>query len=542
MVNRRYIYYLVLVAFFAAIFFRLSINGFDLPYPGNLKSVDAFLHAINSEWVAESGQISNAPPFLSSGYDDVVFFHPPLLYLIPSAMTLWTGLKSHNTIWLFAAIASALPILILFLIGERIFNSKKIGVLGSVLYLLPATNLSFPETFQLYWIFPSYIGAWNLVIGKTLFAIQLWLIWELWNKPRTWNSLLLGIVTGAQILSHIPETTLAIGLIIPAYLRALKDNYKRNLNLLLLFIIPSGAAFIAFLPKLLGVWVKTKPVVIQEGSLNVLENFNFIEIFWSPLLILYVVGLIILLYNWRDNRYWLSVNAYVFLWLGLMPLFFTNREYFGKLRFLVPLVVFPVTAFGITSIIAFFFEKVPSIRSKESFKTIFYIFVALVFIVSGLAQFNAMKQRLSDEEMNLEKYRAMEWLQKNTDKNSKVLLIDGFNIASGVYSKRVTFQRDWIEYTQEIEDFETGKNPSLEFHGRWLEELHNLPYEISFFTYGNHPVPSSNVNPSSFDYAVMWDFNNKAEEYNAFMRNSLTSLGFETVYDKEGVSIMGMIK
>jgi hypothetical protein len=40
----------------------------------------------------------------------------------------------------------------------------------------------------------------------------------------------------------------------------------------------------------------------------------------------------------------------------------------------------------------------------------------------------------------------------------------------------------------------------------------------------------------------MWDFNNKAEEYNAFMRNSLTSLGFETVYDKEGVSIMGMIK
>src|SRR3972149_8079826 len=138
-------HYIPLLLFFTAVFFRLSIAGFNPSYPGNLKGVDSFLHSIHTDWVAETHQILKAPPYLSYGYEDVVFFHPPLLYPIPAAMTLWTGFGSHNTVWLFAVLISSFPILIFYLFGERIFNSKRVGILAGALYVLPATNLSFPD-------------------------------------------------------------------------------------------------------------------------------------------------------------------------------------------------------------------------------------------------------------------------------------------------------------------------------------------------------------------------------------------------------------
>jgi hypothetical protein len=539
------IYYLPIALFFASIFLRLSINGFNLPHPGDLKSVDAFLHAVNTDWVATSHQITKAPPYLAFGHKDVVFFHPPILYLIPAAMTMWTGLESHNTVWFFAAFVSALPILILYIIGDRVFNSKAVGILSSALFVLPATNpTSFlmPQIFRLYWLYPSYIGLWNVTVGKTLFVVQLWLIWELWNKPRGWVSLLLGITTGAQVLSHIPETVMIMPLIAAAYIQILKKDFKGNLRHLLLFSFPTGVSFIAFLPKLLGVWLKTKPIAAPGAAPQLLDAFYFLEIFWTSTLVLYVVGLLLLLYRWRENRYWLGVNVYVLLWLGVVPLFFTNVEYFGKLRFVVPFVAFPVAAFGAARVIDLAWKKTPLIRCKEGYKKAIFAYAVLIFIVSGLPQYNVMKQRMLFEELTTEKYDAMLWIQENTAKDSKILLIDGFNIASGLYSKRVTFQRNWSEYTDEIEDFENGGYHSMVFYGRWLEELHNLPYERSFFSYGYHHLPESPVSTDSFDYAVMWDFSEKAKRYNAAIKASLSTAGFKTVYEKESIVIMEKIR
>jgi hypothetical protein len=532
-------YYLPLFLFLLGVFLRISIDGFNLSYPGNLKSVDAFLHTINSNWVSESHQITLAPHFLSGGFADVVFFHPPLLYPIPALMSLWTGIKDYNTIWLYTAFISAIPILILYVIGVKIFHSKKVGILSGVLFLLPATNLSFPETFQLYWAFPTYIGAWNLVMGKTLFIIQLWLLWELWNKPRKWNSLLLGIVTGAQILSHIPETTLAVGLIIAVYLKILKEDFKSNLHHLLLFFIPTTLSFIAFLPKILGVWIKTKPIFVNTTAPILLENFNFMRIFWTPLIVFYALGFLLILKQKRENLYWVGINIYVVLWLGIMPFFFSNEEYFGKLRFVVPFAVFPIVAFGIIWIGNLFQEKVPPNLHRAMVKKIFFVFLLLIFIIPGIAQYNAMKKRMSVEEMTPGKYESMLWIQGNTALESQILLLDGFNIASGLYTKRVTFQRDWGEYTSEIENFKPNESVSSVFHGRWLEELHNLPFQKTFFSYDYHPLPSSTVNPDSFDYVVMWDFNEKAIAYNTYHKRSLMENGFQIDYEKDGITIMG---
>jgi hypothetical protein len=491
--------YLVLIFFFAAIFLRLSMDGFNLPYPGNLKSVDAFLHAINTEWVVESGQIKLAPPHLSNGYRDVVFFHPPLLYVIPALMSIWTGLDGYNTVWFLAAFISALPILLLYLIGEKIFNSKKVGILGSLLFLLPATNLFFPEVFQLYWMFPSYIGLWNTVIGKTVFIIQLWLVWEMWNKPRDWVSILLGMF---------------------------------------FFMVPTGLAFATFLPKLIGVWLKTKPILPHQAAPQLFENFYFLKILWEPVLILYSIGFLLLLLGKGENYFWFGVNAYVLLWLGLLPLFFSNEEYFEKLRFLVPFAVFPVAAFGGVMLIEFILKRIPQTRFKGEYSSIIYAFLALLFVSSGLAQYNAMKQRMSFEEMTQEKYNAMLWIQENTPEDSRILLFDGFNIASGVYSKRVSYQRNWDEYSKSIEAFDDKKNISTIFHGRWLEEMHNLPFERNFFSYAHYPLPSSKVDFGTFDYVVMWDFSEKAENYNLAMKNLLGLMGFKAKYDRESITIM----
>jgi hypothetical protein len=531
-------YYIVVVLFFAALWFRLSVDGFSLSYPGNLKSVDAFLHSLNTAWVAASHQIQIAPFYLANGHSDVLFFHPPLLYPVPAVMSMWTGIEAHNTVWLYAAFVSALPILIFYIIGDRVFDSKKVGILASAIFLLPATNLMFPQAYQLYWAFPSYIGLWNTVLGKTLFAIQLWLLWELWTEPRDWVSLLLGIVTGAQILSHIPETTIAAPLIGAAYFKILKSDFKINSRHLLLFAIPSGASFFAFLPKLLGVWLISKPIVATTVP-SLPENLYFMKIFWWPMLVLYVIGLFLLLNQWRNNRYWLGVNLYVIMWLGIIPLFLGNEEYFGKLRFVVPIVAFPAVAFGAEKLIDGLWKMSPGWRFREGGKKIAILFVVLLFIASGLAQHNAMKERMSFEEMTKEKYEAMLWIQQNTEPESKILLLDGFNIASGVYSKRVTFQRDWVEYTNVIEEFDGTGQVSTTFLGRWLEEMHNLPYERTFFSYGYRPLPlESPVGPNIFDFIVMWDFSEEAEGYNMAARSQLGQQGFEQVYIHGGVTIM----
>ncbi len=534
------IQYLVLFFFLTGIYVRVSIDGFNLAHPGNLNSVDSFLHAIFTDWVITSQQILRAPGYFAFGYEDVVFFHPPQFYLIPAALSIWTGLESYNTVWLFAAVAGALPVLFLYIIGERIFKSPTIGILGSFLYILPLTNFSFPEGFLLYWIFPSYIGLWNVVLGKTLFAIQLWLIWELLEKPRRWVAFLLGVATGAQILSHIPETSLAMPLILIAFIKILKDNFRGNLEKLILFSVPAGSSFIMFLPKLSGVWIKTKPLVLENSS-SVIKNLYFLKIFWSPILVLYVLGLSILFFKRQKYNYWLLINIYVLLFLGLLPLLFHNEEYFGKLRFLVPLVAFPVVSFGAITIVNFLADNAPQSLRSEEIKKVIILYFAMILFISGVPQYNVMKTTLSKAEMSPNKYNALLWLQQNTPLDSKILLVDGFNTASGLYSKRVTFQRDWSEYTEEIENFNGQADISRVFKGRWLEEFHNLPFETSFFSYGYHPIPENTVNSSLFDYVAMWDFSDKAEEYNNMMKSLLEMEGFEEVYEMEGITIMGRV-
>jgi hypothetical protein len=530
-------YYLVLIFFFIGLFLRLSINGFNVPYPGNLKSVDSFLHSINTAWIIESHQITRAAPFLSNGHVDVVFFQPPLLYLNPAALSFWTGLEAYNSIWFYAVLVSTLPILLFYVIGEKIFNSKKAGILSSALYIIPASSLSYPSVFQLAWIYPVYIGLWNLVIGKTLFLTQLWLLWEVWKKPRYWTSLLLGIVTGAQILSHIPETLLASGLIIMVYGKILLRNFKKNLIHFFLFILPAGLSFFTFLPKLLGVWLKTKPVSLKENPDGLIESLDLIRILWLPILILFITGIIFLLKK-RENRYWLFVNAYFFLWLGLIPVFFKNQEYFEKLRFLAPLVVFPIASVGGVWLINFISKRISSSKLEPTNNRLLLIFLIGGIIAGGMGQYSPTKQRMGGEEMTIEKYEAMLWLQENSPENSKVLLLNGFHIASGVYSKRLTFQRDWIEYTDEIKSFHAAKNITSLFNGRWLEEMHNLPYEKSFFSYGYHKLPSSQVEADTFDYIVMWDVNGEAKAYNKAQQNMFEKKGFISAYNKGGMIIL----
>ncbi len=532
---------LIFFFFFLAVYLRFSINGFNFSYPGNLKSVDAFIHAIHTGWVVDSHQILKTPFYMAYGYEDVVFFHPLLLYIIPATYSMWTGLESHNTIWLYVVFVSALPVLIAYLIGSRIFKSHSVGILSSALFILPATEATkhaMPQIFQLYWLFPTYIGLWNVVMGKTLFAIQIWLIWELLKEPRRWVSLLLGIVTAAQMLSHISETAVAAPLIFAAYILLFKRDFKSGVASFKYFITLPTISFTLFIPKVLNVWLKTKEVGYLNLEASIFDNLDFMAIFWKPVLVLYAVGLIILFYRWKENRYWLLITGYLLFWIGLVPLFYTNEEYIGKLRFLAPAIVFPVAAYGVVKTFDYIWKERLHERVSERWKGILIGYIAVIFIVAGVAQYGAVKQTLAYEELAAEKHDALLWIQKNTMQDSKVLLLDGFNMASGLYSRRVTFQRDWNEYTGGIEDFEPGKNISSQFNGRWLEELHNLPFEKSFFAYDYHPLPRSTVTAEQFDYIILWDFNQEAAAYNQAAAEYLASKNFRLAHRTEKIMIL----
>jgi len=149
-IKENYHIILLLLLFLSGFFVRVNITGgVDYSYPGNIKASDPFFHTHQALNVAENGNFFVHPFYNSrvpNGADGVPYFQSG----IAGAIISLTGIAEWNVLYLIVALFSALSIVLIYLAGFYLFNSKDAGLLAAALVTFPPN----PGT----WLYYTYIG------------------------------------------------------------------------------------------------------------------------------------------------------------------------------------------------------------------------------------------------------------------------------------------------------------------------------------------------------------------------------------------------
>jgi len=524
--------YIVLLLFLLGLYFRVELNGLYKGYPGNVKAMDPMHHTLNAEWIAESGHYGTMPFYLAQGYENVMDYLPPFLYLSTAAMTILSGIPAWDTMYFLTCLFSALVIPLLYIITKRVFDSEYIGLIAAGLYVLPIPVAT--------WLYGLNVGMWILVASMTMALAALWSLYEYWRKPRTWAALVLGLSVTGTLLLHFPETITILPFVAVVMLLKARDMDKRVwLKDMGLAIALPLVSLILFSPVLYFLLTSehyhgmNKPLEIGFIDISKTTNYPFAKITDFPELILLVglVGLVYLFINREKYWFWLAASIYSLSWIFVLPSYINKFDYVIRQRFMAPFFVLPIVAFGVYVI----WREIKKRTTLPDFKTTSIIVVAIAVLAGVL-----LMGPSSGEIITSERFDALRWLQENTPKDSVVFFLDGFYQKSGLYSKRVSYQvypeklkEALIEYYQNQRV--TTKYSDIDWISFWVHGPHKdryFDFDLEFYE-----PRDKNVDMTKFDYVVMED-SGQLTEFNKAVRNLLINSGFSIVYNKNNIYIM----
>ncbi len=472
-----------------AVAMRISLLGFH-SYPAQATSLDSSYNIAMTEWVA-AGNLE-MPPYLALGHEDVVQYHPPLLYAVPALIS---GLiQPWNAAWLYFAALSGLSTIVLFFIGKKMI-SKEAGMIGAALYVFP----------PFIWTYPLHSGMWGVVAGQFFLALELLLLWIYIEKRSKIAAAALGIAVALQLLSHFPETfifVLFMLIVLAIHLKRLEIS-----NLALIF----GPALIAsawLMPKLKNVWlpqVHTGLHIVPEITSRL---DSIIEI--SGKTSLSSLGLMVIAFLalgfyflFRDRKwYWTGAGFYFISIPLIVPYFANEAEFFVKMRFFLPLIAYPIAAYGTVRIMEQF-----SLRKK-------IISTIIVIAIIGFSLLSFMEQEKGAYYLTEEKYQALKWIEQNTPENATIIYLNGYEGFTSSFAHRTCF---------EAKSGDNGLWCGLFWSGKYNEN-YLLPHEKSYWEYEYYQAPAD-TSIWQFDYAV-YEGEKEATE------------GFETIHRSNGISIM----
>ncbi len=509
---------IVLFLLILALVLRISILGFH-DIPEQARTLDASYHIAMAEWM-QHGNLKLMPSYLALGYEDAVQFHPPLVYLIPALMGNVVNIQAWNAAWLYFSLISALGVIVLYFIGKKLI-SEDAGLIAASLYVFP---------FPIIWIFPLYSGMFGLVIGQFLLVLEILLLYSYYKKRSRKTIWALSAAIVLQLLSHFPETFIFIPFLLLAFFEKLiiTKNKKIIADFALLLFLPL-ISFIWYAPKLFNVWLMQiesgyhlmPEITSRLGS--IIEMAKMAD-FWAlqiPIIIFLLWGIYFLIT--KREWFWLQAAVYFIGTALFMPYFADEAEFYVKFRFFLPLIAYPIAAYGLVNAL----ETV-----KLNKKFIIYCIIAAILALS-LLSFGEFQNKGLYKPLTKEKYEALKWIENNTETESKIIFLNGYEAFTSSFAHRTCFEVYPDSFKESIISNKTNGYDGLWCGFFWSEhykENYLLPYEKSFFEYEYHER-ITNTSVYEFEYAVYTD---ELKEYNERLKLE----NFGEIHHEHGIHVM----
>lgn len=535
--------YIPIILFVLATVLYLNIDKTPLDYPSNLKAADAFYHSAMVESILDTKQWNYFDTYISLGQEKALNVQPPLYYINAAVLTLFSNVPAWITIYLLFCISQALFSFVTFLIAKEVFEDDKIGILAASLAILPITVRA--------WLYSLYIGIWVQIASFLFLLTFLWLFIRYFKRKENWTLIFISICISSVLLTHPMDLfflifpTILIGIDL---LKNIKKDFSGFVKKGFMFTLIPFVSVLSMLPRILFQWSSQGGDQFKLGfytpnliyvSRNYIRGLPFPDLFYIHwiILIIFALGLIQLILNWKKYKIWILAMLYYFVIIYSSVFLVKDPHYFGRARYLTPYFIYPAVGY----IVYYMIKKILA-QINLKIKEIYVILViVLIFIGIGIPGYADVVNSMEYEHMTKDKWTAFEWIQANTAKDAKLLFFYGVSETEYMYTKRISALFG-IDELNKIITLAAEKNiTSTNFTGAWGSDTLRATrrYEISMFEYGDYPEPSRSINLYDFDYIVFYNINDQFKNINYYFASQyITYHGFTPVYDRNNIFIL----
>ena len=139
------------------------------------------------------------------------------------------------------------------------------------------------------------------------------------------------------------------------------------------------------------------------------------------------------------------------------------------------------------------------------------------------------------------KYKAFDWIDKNTEPGTTIFILEGSYQGEGYYTQRNAFTVTLEELQEKIDDLIATRSITIDFHSgysnaaRW--SLYR--YRTGYFSFEQYEPLPTDVEIQNFEYVIMSNLNEPIAVYNQAMADLLVNeFDFAPVYQRDGYIIL----
>ncbi|MFH1376312.1 MAG: hypothetical protein ABIH25_01625 [Candidatus Woesearchaeota archaeon] len=524
--KKHIVYFLILILFLTGLFFRVSLDGLPENHPGNLKAANAFYHTIAADHIAETGKIFNHPWWDAEGHDDIISTVSQHEAVLIAPLIKLTGIPDWNAAYLIVCILSALAIPLMYMLTRKLFNSHLIGIIAAGVLVLPLDLSN--------WLYYQYIGIWLQSSVTPFMLLSFILIIDILKKPETWKILALGINIAAVFLMFPPVLIFLFPLLL-IVLWKLAFKEKKKAKRLAAYIIIPLIAIIIFMPSLLvgdiGARINNEESPFYFATPNY-DSTPFAKGFEGTpiiLLILFGLGIIQLLLNYKKYRPLIAYSIYFVAVVYLFPFFIHNMEYYlMRMKGFLIYLMAPIIAYGI------YYFIIKNIAKYFNKKTLITIVILILLVLGGISQFNTLKSQLNYEHIPADKYVVAKWIQENIPEDEHLFMLEGDYQLEATYFQRVRFtlyQEEFANYIKQLQ--ETGDPTEVTGHWSGYIDWSKWKTRTGYLSFEEYEPLSKTQKITDFNYIYLESLNQQLLELNQYIASWLVQENnYEPIYEQ----------
>lgn len=443
---------IVLAIFFALFLFLGPGNLFgheirhDFPYA--YFASDTFQHQTRAEWVKDAGNFKYEAPYISRGFENTVGRYPPVLYHLAVIMSNASGLEVYDAIYLIVFLFAGMGAMAMYLLIKD-FN-QGVAFISLPLSLMAVTNA---PLIGFTW------GHWPSLLAQSFLIAFAWAI----SKSDLQKSyILIAVLFTSIALTHTSEAVFAmifVALFFGLKLISRQLQKAQIINVSIAFALSLALASY-YLIIFQNTWAIAQPFAfgiepVWQG------NPGFYMIDFGILLVLILIGILLSLFRLKE------MHASVILAFSMLIAGFLNYAGFGlrsfQVRFFWPVYLSVFLGFAVYTI-----GKLVIKRWNIAYSLC--LFVILTIMLAGIIKLPLIPHYSKIEgaqgAMNPYHWKALEWLSRNTETNSRIYFLYG-----DIYGQDALLRNSKrVHYLVDPQDFANSNN-QRELKSTFVTEL-----------------------------------------------------------------------
>jgi len=411
---------IILVAFFAIMIFLGPGTFFDHKtshdFPFAYGASDTFQHQVRAEAIKDAGNFRLEADYISKGFENAIGRYPPVIYHLAVILSYAAGIEVYDSIYFTVMFFPIIASLVLYFIIRKL--NKKIAVLSMPLSLL---IFSMPLSTGFLW------GHWPSILSQSFLIL---FFWSISRMDLDKSPLLIALSFSAVTLTHTSESVFALVFLfiffgLKFFVKGItKRDIKQVLSFLVIFLVISAYYLVIFK----NTWAKAQPYSFSIDPIWI-GNPGFYIAGFGLLLIPIILGIVLFLAKLKD------LHVSLLLAFSMLIGGFLNYVGFGvrsfQIRFFWPIYLSAFFGFGLYMLLKFIVKK--------NFAYTGAVFIIFIVLLSGAINFSPIKRTdaqvipsipyfngaASQGIMDGLHWEALDWISKNTDRDSKIYFFYG---------------------------------------------------------------------------------------------------------------------